>query len=322
MHYGLLEDSPPGQWVPDVFAGFSRRTLPLGEDNEGPVAATLVRHDAAAGTPVLYIHGWSDYFYNIELAAAAKLHGYQFYALELRKYGRSLRPKQTPGYIQDLTQYDAEIDAAFQVLNSAHPNTSPSIIAHSTGGLTAALWADRHPGQFGGLVLNAPWLELQGNTWLRSFANTIADPIWRSAPERKLLFPKFDFFYQSLSNNAHGEWVLHPLWRPRYSFDIHGGWLAAVLEGHAQVRQGLDIDTPVLVMTSAASYFATKYSARMQVADTVLDVHATTQRAIQLGDRVMIHKFPNALHDVYASAKAVREQAFDATFAWLDYFRK
>ena len=75
-------------------------------------------------------------------------------------------------------------------------------------------------------------------------------------------------------------------------------------------------------MTSADSYFATKYSARMQVADTVLDVHATTQRAIQLGDRVMIHKFPNALHDVYASAKAVREQAFDATFAWLDYFRK
>src|SRR5699024_12406640 len=94
MHYGLLEDSPPGQWVPDVFAGFSRRTLPLGEDNEGPVAATLVRHDAAAGTPVLYIHGWSDYFYNIELAAAAKLHGYQFYALELRKYGRSPRSEE------------------------------------------------------------------------------------------------------------------------------------------------------------------------------------------------------------------------------------
>src|SRR5690625_1078797 len=322
MHYGLLESTPPGKWVPDVFAGFSRRTLPLGEDNEGPITATLVRHDEAVGIPLLYIHGWSDYFYNTELAKAAKARGYQLYALKLRKYGRSLRPKQTPGYIEDLAEYDARIAAALPIPALSQPNTSPSILAPSTGGLTAALWADRHPGQFGGLVLNAPWLELQGNTWLRGFANTIADPIWRSAPERKLLLPKFDYFYQSLSNNAYGEWVLHPLWHPRYSFDIHGGWLAAVLAGHAQVHDGLDIDTPVLVMTSADSYFATKYSARMQVTDTVIDVHATAQRAIRLGNQVMIHKIPNALHDVYASAKAVRDQAFDATFAWLDYFRR
>lgn len=320
MHYGLLEDTPPDTWVPDVLPGFSRRTLPLGVDSEGPVSATLIRFDVSKGTPVLYIHGWSDYFYNTELADAASKHGYAFYALDLRKYGRSLRPKQSPGYIDDLAQYDDEIGAALALIKLDHPGTLPTIIAHSTGGLIAALWAEHHPGQTGGLVLNAPWLALQGNAWLRGFANTVADPLWRSAPERKLLLPKFDFFYRSISANEHGEWVLHPLWRPRYSFDIQGGWLAAILAGHSRVRKGLDIDVPVLVLTSTQSHFGAKYSTKMRHADSVLDVHATAHRAVQLGNRVMVHKIRDALHDVYASPRPIRDEAFDATFRWLNYF--
>lgn len=320
MHYGLLDDAPQGTWVPDVLKGFSRRTLPLGEDSEGPVSATLVRYDASSGPPVMYIHGWSDYFYNTELAEAAAAHGRSFYALDLRKYGRSLRPKQSPGYIEDLAQYDDEIGAALALIKLEHPGRLPAIIAHSTGGLVAALWAHHHPGQIGGLVLNAPWLALQGNAWLQSFANTVADPLWRSSPERKLLLPKFDFFYRSLSANEHGEWILHPLWRPRYSFDIQGGWLAAILAGHTRVRQGLNIKLPVLVMTSTDSYFSARYSEKMRRADSVLDVHATAHRAVQLGNRVMVHKIPNALHDVYASPGPIREEAFLATFAWLGYF--
>lgn len=322
MHYGLLQDTPPGEWVPDVLEGFSRRTIHLGEDHEGPLSATLVRHDAADGVPVLYIHGWSDYFYNTELAQAAAECGYKFYALDLRKYGRSLREYQTPGYVDDLAVYDDDIGSALAIIKLAHPGYIPAIIAHSTGGLVAALWADRHPQQISTLVLNAPWLSLQGNTWLRSFANTVADPLWRSRPERRLLLPKVDFFYRSISATEHGEWVLHPLWRPRYAFDIRGGWLSAILDGHAQVRKGLTIDVPVFVMTSTASYFAPRYSVQMQRADSVIDVEDTVHQAVDLGETVMIHKVRDALHDVYASAQPIRQKAFDATFAWLDYFSR
>lgn len=31
----LLEDSPPGEWVPDVMEGFQRLTIPLEVDEEG-----------------------------------------------------------------------------------------------------------------------------------------------------------------------------------------------------------------------------------------------------------------------------------------------
>lgn len=60
----------------------------------------------------------------------------------------------------------------------------------------------------------------------------------------------------------------------------------------------------------------------MQRADSVIDVEDTVHQAVDLGETVMIHKIRDALHDVYASAQPIRQKAFDATFAWLDYFSR
>src|SRR5699024_7967320 len=144
--------TPEDTWVPDVLEGFSRLSIPLGVDDSGPYSATLIRHDGANGHPILYIHGWSDYFYNPELAEAAAAKGYAFFALDLRRYGRSLRSKQQPGYIDDLAEYDAEINQAFEKIAEQFPDRKPILLAHSTGGLVAALWAHRHPGRLGALV--------------------------------------------------------------------------------------------------------------------------------------------------------------------------
>ncbi len=91
-----------GAWLPDVLgAGFEQLSLELGSDEEGPVVATLVRHlpplvpsrtGPLRNTDVLYVHGWSDYFFQTELARFWTGLGAGFYALDLRKYGRSLRP--------------------------------------------------------------------------------------------------------------------------------------------------------------------------------------------------------------------------------------
>ena len=93
------------------------RTIDLHPDEEGPVATTVVVHvpedDPAMGGPgrplrqhpdfvFLAIHGWNDYFYQVELARAVSAAGGRFYAVDLRKYGRSLREGQTFGFIRDL----------------------------------------------------------------------------------------------------------------------------------------------------------------------------------------------------------------------------
>jgi len=115
------------RWGPDVLGeGFEQLTIPLGTDEEGEVVATLVRalpHRSLwqriagdsrplADVDVLYVHGWSDYFFQKRLARFWTDRGARFFALDLRKYGRSLRPGQTPGYTSDLGLYDEDIAAA------------------------------------------------------------------------------------------------------------------------------------------------------------------------------------------------------------------
>ena len=61
--------------------------------------ATLIRKtsDRRGRRAVLYLHGWNDYFFQTHLADYLSDIGYDFYALDLRRYGRSMRPGQLPG---------------------------------------------------------------------------------------------------------------------------------------------------------------------------------------------------------------------------------
>lgn len=296
--------------------------LPLEDDFEGPVSATLVRYDRqpeAAGTaPVLQIHGWSDYFYNLPMAQQWLARGHRFYALDLRKYGRSLREHQTPGHIEDLAHYDAEINAACEVIAAENPNSpAPVINAHSTGGLVAALWAERHPGCTSALVLNSPWLELPGDLPARAAAEGIVTPLTLVKPTAELKVPRLETYWQSLSAEAHGEWTLHPLWRPSKSFGMTTGWLKAVFAGHRQVYQGLDLDVPVLVLLSTKTIYRAQWTPEHQEADSVLDVELLARRAVKLSRRVTVVRVAGAMHDVFASAETVRTAAFEEAMRWL-----
>ncbi|PZM92891.1 MAG: lysophospholipase, partial [Actinobacteria bacterium] len=93
---------------------FERETIDLGRDDEGPVVATLVRRraDTATDRAVLYVHGFCDYFFQRHLAEHFAARGWHFYALDLRKYGRSLLPHQTPNFCRDISDYYPELDTA------------------------------------------------------------------------------------------------------------------------------------------------------------------------------------------------------------------
>ena len=98
-------------------APYTAETLPLRPDDEGEVVATLVhrppRDESPTSKAVLHVHGFADYFFQTGLADFWVARGYDFYALDLRKYGRSLRPHQTPNYVADLRAYYEELDLAY-----------------------------------------------------------------------------------------------------------------------------------------------------------------------------------------------------------------
>ncbi len=314
----LLDDSPPGVWVPDILPGFERQTIPLEVDEEGPNAATLVRPGdrPASGIPVLYVHGWSDYFYNAPLARHFTDRGYAFHALDLRKYGRSLRPGQTPGWAEGLEVYDDEIGRALRIIARDHPGR-PVLMGHSTGGLVLSLWAARHPGRAAALVLNSPWLEMQGSALVRHMASAVIDPVARLQPKSPLRLPRVDHYWRSISAAADGDWDLHPLWRPQFSFEVTGGWLKAVMAGHATVADGLGLAEPVYVMLSDRTLFASAWREEMTSTDIVLDVDVIAQRAARLGRHVTVVRHPGAMHDVMASRTAVRRAVAREMFRWL-----
>src|SRR5438477_10862365 len=121
------------RWKPDrLLAGFEALELDAAPDYDGAVVATLVRLPApnAPRGAVLYVHGFSDYFFQRHMAERFAAEGYAFYALGLRKYGRSLRPHQHPNFCKSVSEHYADIDAALAAIGE------PVLLSgHSMGGL-------------------------------------------------------------------------------------------------------------------------------------------------------------------------------------------
>ena len=150
-------------------APYERRRIELAPDAEGEVVATLVSLRAPAPTKraVLYVHGYVDYFFQTHLAEFFTARGYDFYALDLRKYGRSLLSHQTPNFCRDVTEYFPELDEAIRIIRDEDGHDTVLVNGHSTGGLITALWAHRVRGRglLQGLFLNSPFLEFNA-PWL------------------------------------------------------------------------------------------------------------------------------------------------------------
>jgi alpha-beta hydrolase superfamily lysophospholipase len=324
-----------GQWVPDVLGEpFEQLTLDLGmeglDGDAGPLVATLVRSIPSPLTSwwrplrdvdVLYVHGWSDFFFQTELARFWNEQGARFFALDLRRYGRSMRPGQSPGFVDSLDEYGADIEAALAEMGHGDGTASSRrliLLGHSTGGLTLTLWASRHPGRATALVLNSPWLELQlgaiGRQAIAPLVHVRArfDPLGNQ--------PAVDLGFYSRAQTEIGSLPLpvdHPDWRPERGFPTRPAWLAAVLDGHRRIAAGIDVGCPVLVLLSARSSSPLAWDEAMTSTDSVLVVDDIARSATRLGALVTIARIDGAIHDVFLSRPGPRAAAYRALEHWV-----
>ena len=326
------------QWQIDILGpDFEACTFQAAGPDGVARTATLVRHSPTAVSPaprqsgpeprpaaaraVLFLHGWSDYFFNKELAEFWTGSGFRFFALDLHNHGRSLRPESHGGYVADLADYDAEITRAIEIIGSlTQEGAAPpavTLMGHSTGGLIAALWASRHPGAAAQLVLNSPWLEMHGSPAVRRAARALLGPLARLRPESVIRLPERGFYWRSISSSAEGEWALDDAFRPPFAFPVRAGWLSAVLAGQARVARGLALDIPVLVLVSGASANGMVWKESMRSTDAVLDVNTIALRALALGRTVTLERIDGALHDVFLSAPPVRKDAYARLARWI-----
>ena len=316
-------------WSPDFLGGYETTELALpgaepapGEPDDVDLVATLIRKSGprAGARAVLYLHGWNDYFFQTHLADYLSDLGYDFYAVDLRRYGRSIRPGQLRGFIGNLDDYTLELDAAADLIATDHDRLL--LMGHSTGGLIAALWAARNADRLEGLILNSPWLDMQGSAIVRALGVPVIDALGSRAPTSIIRLPDLGFTARSLHISLGGEWDYDLTLKSRPGPPIRTGWLRAVLLGHQRVAAGLGIGVPILVLASAKTEFARRWHEGLRVVDTVLDVEQIAARAVRLGPHVTVVRIPDGLHDLTLSAAHVRKQVMDEIGRFIEAYVK
>jgi len=304
---------------PDVLGlPFTVETIALRPDAEGAVEANLVRRraDRPASRAVLHVHGFCDYFFHADYAHWWAQRGYDFYALDLRKYGRSLREHHTAGYVDDVRDYFEELDEAWARITERDGHDEVVLSAHSTGGLTVPLWADDRGHPLAGMILNSPWVDMHGPFWVRLGASVVKQ-LGSYQPRREIPRARNTIYAQALHRDFSGEWDYDLAWKPPESWPVYAGWARAIRRGHADLHRGLDVQGPVLVITSGATGRATELNDEVFSTDVVLDVRQMRRWATAVGRRVTVVSVDGAIHDVVLSQPEPRARVYAELDRWL-----
>ncbi|HZM82312.1 MAG TPA: alpha/beta hydrolase [Candidatus Limnocylindrales bacterium] len=302
---------------------FEQRVIELPDDDEGPVFATLVLRRAPQPTSkaILYLHGYNDYFFQAHLAEFFIERGYDFYALDLRKYGRSLRPHQTASFVRSVSDHFPEIDEAVRIIKSSEEGGHETLVlfAHSAGGLIAALWAHARAQTqpIAGLILNSPFFELNAPWFVRRPFAAVVGRVAAWRPYWTLPLKPRGIYGRSLHKDFYGEWPFDIAWKPLEGLPLRIGWLQAIRAAQRRLRAGLDIAAPILVARSSASFHGWEWSDEAHEADAVLNVDHIARWASVLGRHVTLVSIDGGKHDLTLSREPARLAFFAEADRWL-----
>lgn len=309
------------QWHRDILgAGFESRHISLGRDYGGEERCTIVRHCGGCADScrrgVLYIHGFNDYFFQSEMADEFVDECYKFYAVDLRRYGRSMVEGQRPFVIRSFDEYSAEIDSCLRVMRNDGCEEIV-LMGHSTGGLVAAYYVARHgDAPVNGLILNSPFLDW--NLGWKEKLIPVLSFLGRIFPNVRIDTGGGGVYEQSLSKDARGEWDFNHEWKGTgYGADL--GWIRAVTMAQDYLKEHpYGIKCPVLLMYSARSGNPETWSEEASREDVVLDVDDIRRYGFRLGVDLTAVSVEGGMHDLILSAKPVRDAVYNYIFMWLD----
>lgn len=299
---------------------FKCAQIDLKPDYDGECICTLVKYagEKRFTRSVLYIHGFSDYFFQKELAENFYNKGYNFYALDLRKSGRSILSWQKPYYVRDMSEYFEDIDRVCEIIQEETGSSFIICDAHSTGGLLAALYTDSNQKAFSSVILNSPFLEMNKGFFTKRVLMPLASCAAFFFPNIKIKKAFSPFYGQSVHKNYHGEWEFDTNIKPIVVPFVWSSWLRAIYNAHKRIKKGLNINVPVLVMHSSNSVYKKEWGEEFTKGDSVLNVADIDKYARKLGKNISIVTIENGMHDLILSPKPVRDKVYKEMFKWLN----
>jgi alpha-beta hydrolase superfamily lysophospholipase len=258
------------------------------------------------------VHGFVDYFFHYELADWAHQQGFNVYAIDLRKYGRSMLPHQKPNNLKDYREYFEELDLAVDFIRNKQGNSRLVLMGHSTGGLITALYAHHRSDKktVDALVLNSPFFDFNMPPAVKKIALPLIVALGRVFPKLPSPAGLKTGYAESLHKDYKGEWDFDLRYKPIAGFPVNLGWIVAINTAQKELQKGLDIRVPVLVMHASKSISPGNYNPEMHTADSVLDVKDISRYARVIGNNTEVVAIEDGMHDLILSAKKVRDKAY------------
>lgn len=308
-------------WHPDILDGYEARFVNQGVSFDGPCRSTIIRRLAPGHSrkAYLYIHGFNDYFFQAEMGRIFNDSGFNFYAVDLRRYGRSREPWQYPFNIRKQEEYFDDIDSALAQIRR-DGNTDITLSGHSTGGLTVALLAAVKGKKAGvdRVVTDSPFLEWNYNAFMRNIAAPTIGFLGRIFPDAKVKQGHCDGYAYSLLKEYYGEWTYDTDWKMIYSPPVTWSWINSINSAQSKLmKKRKDISVPILVMHSSRKIDGCNYTPEFQTGDAVLNPEMLQKRGRRLGAVRQVCAIDSGLHDLILSRKDVREAAYDTIFSFI-----
>ncbi len=286
------------------------------------MVATLVRRPTHGETncAVLHLHGFADYFFQTEYAEWWTERGYTFYALDLRKYGRSIRgapdpqlrqrPERVlPGDRRGLPpDHRAGRARGRRRLRPLHRRPHAPPLGLATG--TAAL---------AGMVLNSPWFDLQGAVVAAHRRHRARATRRRPrAPGRRA--PHRERPLRPLASPGPRRATGPSTWPGSRSSPgrCAPAGCARSAPGTPPLHRGLEVGCPALVLSSARTGRPVTMDEDVHTTDIVLDVEQIRRWAPSLGRARDQRRGARCAGTTWCSpAPQPRAEVYRALDAWL-----
>lgn len=308
-------------WHQDILEGYEARYVNQGESFDGPCRSTIVRKlsPVKSKKAYLYIHGFNDYFFQKEMGERFVDSGFNFYAVDLRRYGRSLEPWQYPFNVRNQREYFNDIDSALSQIRR-DGNTDITLSGHSTGGLTVALFAAEKGARCGvnRVVTDSPFLEWNFSKFMRDFVIPLAASLYKIAPEKTIPQSHCDGYAYSLLKQYHGQWDYDTVWKMIYSPPVKIGWVHSINSAQSTLmKHASHITVPILVMHSSRKIDGCSWTPEFQTGDCVLNPFDIQRRGEKLGKVRQVSTITDGIHDLILSEPEAREAAYDTIFRFI-----
>lgn len=320
---GPVTETTDTAWHPDILSGYEARYVDQGDAFDGPCRSTIIRKlsPKRSHRAYLYVHGFNDYFFQKEMGERFVDSGYNFYAVDLRRYGRSRQPWQYPFNVRKMSEYFADIDSALSQIRR-DGNTDITLSGHSTGGLTVTYMAAMKGARVGvnRVVTDSPFLEWNFSPVMRNVGAPLIQFLSKFSPNSKIKQGHCDGYAYSLLKQYDGEWEYDTDWKMIYSPPVTYSWVGAINHAHSElIKKASHITVPLLVMHSSRKIEGCNYTPAFKTGDAVLDPASIQKVGEKLGhqDKRMVCTIDSGIHDLILSPLHAREAAYDTIFRFL-----